>query len=219
MEYLKAFNNLLFPTRNMCLYCKTKSDKLESYICRDCRDKLEIINKEIKVEDSNLEGAYYSAIYNKFMRKFVQEFKFHGKSYLYKPLAYLMLDTMRVFDLRADILYYIPSHRRKEAIRGYNQSELLASLISKESGIPLSRGNLVKRKYTRDQNKLDRIERMTNLKDCFLLRRPLEVLDKDIILIDDIITTGSTMAEASIILKEAGARTIRALALTSSHKL
>ncbi len=132
-----------------------------------------------------------------------------------------MLKTIYEKDISKDIdlIMYIPSHRRKEAKRGYNQSELLATFIAKRIDIEVSHNNLSKIKDTKDQNKLNRIERQENLLGSFKLKNREEIKDKRILLIDDIITTGSTMKECSRVLINNEAREVIGLALTSSKKL
>ena len=143
------------------------------------------------------------------MRDIIRDYKFHGKSYLYKPLGELMLRTIEAKSLGEgiDLILYMPAHRRKEAKRGYNQAELLATYIGKELEIEVSHNNLVKTRYTKDQNKLSKLERMTNLRGAFTIRNREGIRGKRILLIDDIITTGTTMDEASRILIKNGPST------------
>lgn len=221
MEYIKSISSLLFPTKNLCYLCKETKTSLNDYICGDCLQFLEIIHREIKLDSPFITTAYYTLIYNRYMREIVADYKFNNKSYLYKPLGMLMLKTIYEKDISKDIdlIMYIPSHRRKEAKRGYNQSELLATFIAKRIDIEVSHNNLSKIKDTKDQNKLNRIERQENLLGSFKLKNREEIKDKRILLIDDIITTGSTMEECSRVLINNGAREVIGLALTSSKKL
>lgn len=218
MEIFKTFNGLLFPSRNLCFACKGKAYGMDGFLCGQCFRNIEIVNKVFEINAFYIDKSYYSTIYNEFMRKLVQDFKFHGKSYLYKPLGHIMLNTFQSIDLNIDVIFYVPSHRRKEAIRGYNHSELLGRYISQHTGLAISRNNLIKIKNTKPQNKLDKEERFFNLMDSFRVRDKREIAGKNILLIDDIITTGSTMRECSEVLYMSGAKEIVGLALTSSHK-
>lgn len=221
MEYIKAINKLIFPSHNMCYICKEREEDIKKYICMNCRENLEQVHRKIDLDSPDIEYAYYSLVYNKKMREVVKDYKFHKKSYLYKPLEKLILDTINFYNLKEeiDLILYIPMHRRKEAIRGYNQCELMANILAKDLDIPISHNNLYKIRNTKSQNKLDRLERMENLKDSFSLRDPHKIKDRRILLLDDIITTGSTMMEASKVLKRAGAVKITGIALTSSKKI
>ena len=216
MEYIKALHNLIFPTNRLCYFCGETSYKIENYLCKNCISHLEVLNREIEMDSVYIQKAYYSLMYNRIIREIMRDFKFSGKSYLYKPLAEIMLSTLEEVGVYFDIILFVPSHRRKEAIRGYNQSELLARYISKALSISLSTNNLIKTKHTKDQNKLNKTERMRNLRNAFKVRNKKEVQNKDILLVDDIITTGSTLMECAKVLKDAGALEITGLGLTSS---
>lgn len=212
---------MLFLGKDICLFCKENESISHNYICRSCMDLLEIVNGEEKIKSPYMEKAYYSLVYNKFARENLHRFKFQGKSYLYKPFGEILVNTIETLKLDHKIEYiiFVPSHRRKKALRGYNQSELLAEYISQTMDIPLLKNHLIKTKTTKDQNTLGKRERRNNLKACFKVDHLEDFKDKEILLIDDIITTGSTMEECSQVLIKNGARKIYCLALTSSQKL
>ncbi|NLY45290.1 MAG: ComF family protein [Tissierella sp.] len=221
MEYIKSIHNLLFPTKNLCYLCKETSDSINNFICGDCLDRLEFVHRKIRLDSPFINIAYYTLIYNRYMREIIRDYIFNGKSYLYKPLGELMIRTIKEKDIIDDIdlIMYMPSHRRKEAKRGYNQSQLLATYMGKQINIEVSHGNLVKIRHTKDQNKLNKIERLYNLSNSFKVKYKEEIRGKRILLIDDIITTGTTMEECSKELIKNEAREVYGLALTSSKKL
>lgn len=214
---LSSITNLIFPSKGICLICKEES-KTGEHICTHCRDNLEIVNEYFHIDSPYIEDAYFSVFYNRFIREVIKDYKYNGKNYLYKALGDLMIDTINEYDLKADNIIYIPMHRRKQAIRGYNQSMLLSLHISKLLGIALIDDNLVKHKKTKDQSHSDKYERSRNLMDSFKLKDASKIRHRHILLIDDIITTGSTMMEASKVLMENGAKRVTGLALTSSKK-
>lgn len=215
-----GIQSLLFPTRDLCYFCKDRTPYLTGYICSDCRERLVFMNKEVNMESEYISQALYCITYNRYLKELVHGFKFNGKSYLYKPFGEIMISTIKEMNIKdIDLIAYIPIHRRKEAIRGYNQSELLASYIAKELDVSISMKNLVKIKWTKEQNTLDRIQRLKNLKDSFYIKNPSEFYNKSILLIDDIITTGSTFNECSRLLIEKGAKAVTCLALTSSKSM
>lgn len=219
MEYIKSIHSLLFPSKNWCFFCKEDTIFIHSYLCHDCKENLEILDREIDLDSPDIESTFYVLGFNRFIKDQVYDYKFNGKSYLYKPLGQIMVDSIKRIDLKGiDIIYFVPSHRRKEAIRGYNQSELLANYIGKSLDIQVSYKNLIKYRHTKAQNKLDKSNRLINLKDSFKIRKPIEVKGKNILLVDDIVTTGSTFIECGKELKANGAAKIIAFALTSSKK-
>ena len=91
-----------------------------------------------------------------------------------------------------DILMPVPLHRRKERIRGYNQSLLLCKGMAMTLGRPISEGNLVRTRHTETQTRKSREERLDNMQGVFRLSRPDELEDKHVLLVDDVLTTGST---------------------------
>lgn len=189
-----------------------------NYICKDCYERLDILNREVQIDSPYINKAYYSLSYNRFIREKIKEYKYNGKNYMYKPFGQIMLDTINKLELdkNIDVVAYIPIHRRKEALRGYNQAELLADFISQNINKPLLQKNLVKVKWTNDQSHSNRIDRISNLKDSFHIKDSSIIQGKRILLVDDVITTGSTMEECSKILIKNGAIEIIGLALTSS---
>ncbi|WMM24219.1 ComF family protein [Tissierella sp. MB52-C2] len=211
---------LLFRKNNICLFCKENNSNITGYICKDCYGRLEIFHKELELNSPYIKRICYSMGYNRFIREIIGDYKFNGKNYLYRPLGDIIIETITKNNIHKniDLIMYIPLHNRKEAIRGYNQAELLGSFIGKKLNIPLSKKNLIKTKWTKEQSHLTKINRVTNLKDSFNIKSPKEIKGKKILLVDDIITTGATMEECARLLINNGAREVRAIALTSSKK-
>jgi len=210
-------SNLLFPSRHICLICKENYGH-RSFICDDCYSSLELVHGEVYKDRPYIKKAYYSLFYNRYTRELIGNYKFRGKNYLYKVFGEIMMGTLEKYKLgeEIDMLAFVPSHRRKEALRGYNQAELLAGYIAEKIKKPLSRGNLVKSRWTEEQSHSNKADRAVNLRDSFYLKDPGKIRGKRILLVDDLITTGATMEECSRLLIENGAREIIGLALTSS---
>ena len=106
----------------------------------------------------------------------------------------------------------IPLHRRRQKIRGYNQTRILAEAISRITNIPMKDNVLARIKYTDPQKQLNDKERRRNIKGAFIVRK--EVWGKKIVLIDDIYTTGSTLDEAAKVLYKAGAEKVYFLTIS-----
>lgn len=214
----QALNNLLFPKKHICLFCREKNGSINGYICKDCYENLEVLDKEINIDSPYIKKAYYSLSYNRYIREKVKDYKYNGKNYLCKPFGEIMLRTIKnkEIDKDIDVILYVPTHRRKEALRGYNQAEILADYISKVLGKPLLKNNLVKIRWTKEQSHSNKIDRIINLKDSFRIKQPNEIEGKKILLIDDIVTTGVTMEECSRVIINSGANKVIGLALTSS---
>lgn len=219
MEYIRAIHNLLFPTRDICYICREKSKGMEGSICKNCYGLLEIVNREVELDFPYVKRAYYAIVYNRLGKEIVGDFKFNGKGYLYRPLGELMVNTIYDRDIGPlDMVIYVPSHRRKEALRGYNQSRLLAEYIAQVLEIPISHDNLIKTRHTKEQRTLNRHDRMINLRDAFKVKDSSEIAGKRLLLIDDILTTGSTMLECGKALMDNGVKEVIGLAITSSKR-
>ena len=111
-------------------------------------------------------------------------------------------------DHEFDIIISVPVHIWKLQERGYNQSELAAKEIAKFYLVPISINNLIKIKQTENQSKPNRKDRLSNLAGSFKVINDQEILGKKVLLIDDVITTGSTANECSKVLLLAGAKDI-----------
>ena len=99
----------------------------------------------------------------------------------------------------------IPLHPSRLREREYNQSLLLADELNRDLGLPLVYDNLVRLRATPPQTELSRSERLANLRRCFAVQRPADVIDKRVLLIDDVMTTGTTAHECAKALRKAGA--------------
>lgn len=104
---------------------------------------------------------------------------------------------------KIELIIPIPLHIRRRRSRGYNQAEIISRGLSEVTGIPVDSENMVRVKYTTPQKKLDNSQRQRNMYGIFRLRHKVEA--KNVVLVDDIYTTGSTLDEAARILKRGGA--------------
>ena len=98
----------------------------------------------------------------------------------------------------------VPLHSKRYAERGFNQAEIIAEILSQELSVPLNK-NLKRKKYTRQQAKLNKEERINNTKDAFVLESGIS---GGVLLVDDVFTTGSTMQSCAQVLKEGGAERV-----------
>ena len=115
-----------------------------------------------------------------------------------------------------DFMVPIPLHPTRKRERGYNQSFLLASQLSRIFNINLNINLLIKTKNTKNQSLLSKKERWTNITGAFKIKSPNEVNNKSILLIDDLLTTGATSSEAAKALKSAGAKTVGVFTLAGT---
>ena len=111
------------------------------------------------------------------------------------------LNDARLRDQHFDIIVPVPLHPARERERGFNQAALLANLVSRQMSIR-SKALLERTRYTTTQTAFDRAERMENLRGAFRLRRGADVRELRVLLIDDVLTTGSTVSECARVLKK-----------------
>jgi ComF family protein len=113
---------------------------------------------------------------------------------------------------KENLLVPVPLHKKRFKERGFNQSELLANKLAQNFGFTMAK-ILERRRYTTPQVNFDKAERKNNMKDAFICLDQSQVAGRNIILIDDVFTTGSTMQECAKVLKAAGAGKVWGLAL------
>ena len=127
-------------------------------------------------------------------------------------LGRLLAAYMESDPIAADVLMPVALHKRRQRERGYNQSELLAREVGKLTGVPMETRTLLRTRNTPPQVSLrSDEERRHNMEGAF--RCVSEMVGKRVLLVDDVVTTGSTMSACARVLKEAGARSVWGLTL------
>ena len=154
--------------------------------------------------------------YDGVLREAIHRFKYHDRPALAEPLGALLSAQARrqasaLHDLRFDAVLPVPMHHVRRRRRGYNQSERLARVLAQELGLPLDTKTLVRPRATRPQVGLEAKARRVNLAGAFAVRA--SVKGKDLLLVDDVMTTGSSLHECAAALKIAGAGRVDALTL------
>ncbi len=178
--------------------------------CFNCRG-----SKSRKYKCSFIRSAF---VYEGVIKAALREYKYSGKDYLGKFLGkWMWSEFLRHPEFREyEALVAIPLSRSKLRKRGFNQSLLLARVLSRYTGLPVLSGAVTKTRDTPSQALLKREERKTNIVGAFSADREV-VAGKKIILIDDVATTGFTLEEAARVLKKAGARKVCAYVLAREN--
>ena len=115
------------------------------------------------------------------------------------------------------MLVPIPLHWRKEKQRGFNQAHLIAEQFAKNTGLVTAKNILKRMKNTASQVELkDKEKREINVRGCFAVEKPELLFQKNVIIIDDVFTTGATMKEAASVIKKAGAKKIIGLVVAKT---
>ncbi len=147
------------------------------------------------------------------VREFIHRFKYDGHFFLRHQLADWLaaaLDDARIRATPGDFLVPVPLHSARFREREFNQAEVLARLLVTRSGMPILHC-LRRIRYTSTQTRLDRHERMENLRGAFRVRQTSRVIGRHLILVDDVFTTGSTVDECARVLRVAGAASVRVI--------
>ncbi|MCL4466120.1 MAG: ComF family protein [Chloroflexi bacterium] len=221
----RSLLDLLFPPR--CVVCRTRGD----WLCLRCRPQLTLVDPPVcprcgaplagapcplcAVERPPVAGLRFSGFHEGALRHAVHRLKFSGERYLAEPLGTLLATSWRQAPLPGEVLVPVPLHRTREASRGYNQAVLLARVTGRELGLPVLAGGLVRTRETPSQTGLDRRARLTNLRGAF--RWTAGPCPERPVLIDDVTTTGATLAACAEALRQAGARRVYALVLARAH--
>jgi ComF family protein len=190
-----------------CLKCGSPCKSMADY-CLHCQN-----------HDRSFEFARAPFVYADKVANAIQEYKYNNKRYLSKPFAKIIkteLDKMLEKGIKIDFITYVPLFKTRQKKRGFNQSELMAKELSKLTKIPLSRNNLCRVKDTITQTSLTFKERQENLDKAFIVKDKTEFKNKNILLIDDVLTTGATAEHCSKALKKAKASSIYVLTLAST---
>ena len=211
-EIKKLFNKIIdvvFPPDITCIMCGNEVNNSEFCLCDDCEGSLQRCEKVCEVCGTPVRSeAHFCVVCSENKRLFdyaraplvykdnviraVHNFKYNGNKYLARPFAKIMLSSYN--ELKSlvggfDLIVPIPLHKTKLKKRGFNQAELLAKEVSL-------------------QTDLSKSERKLNLENAFDLLDKSKVKNKNVLIIDDILTTGATTESLAEILRKAKAKNI-----------
>lgn len=229
-EWIDGLLNLLFP--NCCLVCNGPVSREENYICLDCLAGLPRTNFHLQRNNSTeqifwgqipIERGTSFVYYHKGsdFNKIVYSLKYGKSKEIGDIMGKIIASEIKNsgFFESIDLIIPIPLHKRKEKERGYNQSEWIAKGISEISGIPVRNDLLIRKIHNPTQTKKTPFERWENVKNIFELSTQENLDEKHILLVDDVLTTGSTLLSASQIICQAYKTkiSILTLAITSTQ--
>jgi ComF family protein len=231
--WLKLADLLVYPS--FCELCRSFLEKPgEKVICRECLGQLRPnLAAHCEVCGRFFEGAGGSHLcgvclrrkppfsrhrsftkYDGKAREVVLLFKYRGNEILGKRLAGLIAAALGGEDDLwdgVDAVIPVPLHPEKLRKRGYNQAAVLARQLAGFKGIPFVGNRLIKTRNNPAQTSLDAADREANVRGAYLVRRAESVTGRTVLLVDDVFTTGATIAECSRTLVRAGAREVRAV--------
>ncbi|MCL2703719.1 MAG: ComF family protein [Defluviitaleaceae bacterium] len=212
---------LLYPKR--CLLCdEVQQYGAETDLCAECRETVytyaPAAHSMLPTVYSELHRVHTAFRYEGPIRDAVRRLKFHGMKENAPVMAALMKQAVWPDDFKddiaaADFLVPVPLHKSRINERGFNQAGLLALALEGEYGIPVFNA-LIRTQKTESMYGLTRTRRFENVRGAFTVSG--DVRDKNIILVDDIYTTGATVEECARVLKKAGAKRVCALTFAAA---
>jgi len=200
------FLTIVFP--QVCIICK----KSHEHLCKQCQNKI----KQSPIWQREQEIHFFSLYeYNQIIhRKLIRLWKYKGDL---KVLSYLMDNVMLPEKFYSvDYIIPIPLHKQKQCLRGYNQAMQIAQIVQVVVNKPIKK-DLLRIKQTKSQATLSREQRLKNLDNSFIWKGE-SLVGKKILLVDDVISTGSTVKACSDIVQKAGAESIIAFSLARGGK-
>jgi len=221
--------DLIFPPR--CLSCQKNLGC--GVICDDCLSKIKInqtlfcgkcgarLPQPKKICHKNFPYLLGAATNyeNEIAKNLIHSLKFQYIKAAAQPLGNLLIQYTEALSLplKNFIVIPIPLSKKRLRGRGFNQAELIAKIFAEHFELPPETNLLVRTKNAKPQSEIKNLkERLLNVKDCFAVINQESVASKNILLIDDVITSGATLLEATAALKNAGARKIIALAVAKA---
>lgn len=211
---LEKLERIIFPP--CCLICGKQTQNIW---CRKCKKRLENQAAYIikNTENNNFfEKQIYIFLYKNEIRKLIIDYKFNDKAYLYKIFSQMIIKNKKICGIleKYDIIMPVPIHYIRKKQRGYNQSELVAKEIANHiENLKIENKIFKKIKNNKPQSLLNRKERKRNVENVYRIEEKDKIKNKNIIIFDDIYTTGNTVNELAKILKENGAKNILILTI------
>lgn len=232
MSFWRDILNCILPPR--CIRCGTVLAE-NTGLCPDCFTEIDFITKPycskcgfpfeevvdaspklcaacLREKNSPFRLSRSAFRYNEASKSLVLGFKFHDRTENAVTLAKMMyVGGADIWKEGVDVIVPIPLHYARLVKRRYNQAALLAKELSALTGVPVDLGSTVRHIHTRPQVEFSGLERRKNVKGVFKVKHPERVKGRRVLLIDDVMTTGSTLKECALALKGAGAVSVDTL--------
>ena len=206
------------PDEYLCEECRSRAPRIVAPFCAKCCEPFSgaisgpFACSNCADQTLHFEAAVAGYRARGIVRRLIHEFKYRNRFYLRHVIGEwigAVLEDPRMDPGGFDLIVPVPLHPAKQRERGFNQAAVLAQTLSRRTLLPV--GQALKRvRYTKTQTAFDRAERMQNLRHAFRLRPREDVQGLRVLLVDDVLTTGSTLSECARVLKNAGASSVYA---------
>jgi len=207
----KFILDIFFPS--FCAGCKKEG----SFLCKNCKYKIEIFKTPSHFpKKAKIKKFYCAAEYkNETLKKLIHDFKYKHIKEIQNELSDIIIKHLKLVNFTPSenqILVPVPLHKKRFKKRGFNQSELLAEKIGRHFNIPVKTKLIKRKKDTKHQTLQEKKEkRKENLKDAFVLISKEKITKKEIVLVDDVITSGATLKECAKTISRASPQNISAI--------
>ena len=205
--------------------CNKKLLPNESVVCPECISKIKLAEDE-RIHSEFVRKFSSTGIISDFISLYVFEKDkelqhiIHSLKYDKRFLTGKFLGSIlgknlkqKITKWKIDYIIPVPLHHLKKAERGYNQSSYIAKGLSKELNVPVAQGFIKRKRFTESQTTMSLKERQENIEGAFKAKRNLTLNGKNILLVDDVITTGSTIGECGRVLLKVGANKVYAVSV------
>lgn len=235
---LTGITDLIFPPRCItcdvilqehgplpfCPHCRTGIHLIRSPLCPRCGIPFTVTEGEdhlcgeCLVTQRPYAVARAVGLYEETLLTAIHLFKYRGRIGIGKVLGNLMADFAGgIWDMNVfSVIMPVPLHRKRLRERGFNQAVILARQIAKRFALPIDFMTLKRAAFTEPQVGMGRVDRSVNVRGAFTVRKPERIADQRILLVDDVYTTGSTLAECTRTLLKAGADSVAVLTLAKA---
>ncbi|WP_258360802.1 ComF family protein [Moorella sulfitireducens] len=201
-DQLQAWRQRYHP----CHYCGRLLLLAKEVICRHCREELPPFRKARAV------GPYHGI-----MKEMIWAFKYQGRRSLAAPLGRLLAGVVvrELGPVRPDLVLPVPLTGARLRARAFNQAGLLALSLGRELDLPVDGDVMARIRETAPQVNLTRRSRWRNLAGAFRVTAPAKITGRNLLLVDDVLTTGATAAACTIALMAAGAASVAVVTLAT----
>jgi ComF family protein len=210
-----------------CPGCNIKLSPYDKPVCTECLSSILIADDNLIQTEFNRK-FFHTNIIKDFISKYVFEtdktlqhiihaLKYGRQFRLGIFMGYLLAEEIKSKKWQLDLIVPVPIHHLKKAERGFNQSDYIAKGLSKSLGIPYSTKLIKRTRYTESQTGLNLDERAENVADAFKVRNSKKIVEKNILLVDDVITTGATTLECGKVLVNAGAKSVYVCSIATTE--
>jgi competence protein ComFC len=212
--------------KQLCDSCLLTITQNTPPFCLKCSRPITVFNSQglclsCLKSDYHFDIAWSACIYEKPLTELIYSFKYHGKTSLRKLFFHLLKDFIETYHVpleHFDMIIPIPLHPTRFRERGFNQAELLSQMIAEYYQLCHRNDLLMRWKFTPSQTLQEAKQRWTNVSDAFRINDPLDIADKSVLIVDDLLTTAATANAASETLKKAGAAYVGVLTLATTHE-